>query len=164
VDQSGIRCRIELGDRGHPEFAIECLHAFRPESGHFKQFGDGRRYLLAQFIEQRTVSGGYDFVNSGSKIGADAGQLGQRGAGVDEGLEFAPEAADGARRIAVGPNPERIVATDFQQIGNLIEYCRDVGVVHWHVDRSLCGLYRFQNLWAQFQTAASSVAIFDVRQ
>lgn len=57
-------CRLlELRWRRDAEFAVERLHAFRPEARNLQEFRDRRGHLPAQFVKRCAMAGGYDFMN-----------------------------------------------------------------------------------------------------
>ena len=132
ADFSLARRLEELGQRVDVEGLVQRLHPLRPEAGDLQELGDRGRELLLQLLEQGAGPGPDDLVDLRVEVRADPRQLREVLARRDRRREVQAQIADGARRVAVGTDAERVRLADLEQIGDVLEDAGDVGVVDRH--------------------------------
>ncbi len=66
------------------------------------------------------------------KILADAGQVGQISAALQHECNLGPETAHDTSGVPVGPDPEGVCLIELEEIGEIIERLRDIGIVNGH--------------------------------
>jgi len=127
------RRAMQLLRRMHLELAVERLHLLRPQPRDAQQLGNAGRRALAQLLAQLAGAAGRDLAHLRRQVVADSRQLRQRPAFGQLRGDVEPQAADQARRVAVGAHAERVAALELEQIGDFVEHARNVGVVNGHV-------------------------------
>ncbi len=107
----------------------EQLHRFGAHARNLQHSAQvGRRLLLQVFVITQ-LSRCYQLFDLGSQRITDPGDL-LNAILLDQSLYVEPGAFQHARRVPVGPGPERVVAKDFQEFCNLVENLADFPVGH----------------------------------
>ena len=121
-----LRQRLDL------EIAIERLDALRPEPGHAQELGHAGRQLLAQALEQLAGPGPAISPILAVRSSPIPGSL---GSGLPPPIappRSSDQVLDRPRRVAIGAHAKRVRLLDLEEIGDLVEHPRDIGVVHRH--------------------------------
>ena len=122
----------QLLERLDVEVVPQGAYTLRSQAGNAQQRGYGGRHLLALPFQELAFAGAHDLVDLLGEILADAGNVGECGALLDQGHEVRPQLADRARRVAIGAYAERVGALDVEQVGDLVEDGADGGVESGH--------------------------------
>ena len=88
--------------------------------------------MALYLLEQRQFPGAHDGGDLAGEVLADAGQFLKVGARLDELRHAARVSADHPRGVAIGADAERVLLADLEQIGELLEHVRNLGVVDRH--------------------------------
>ena len=83
-------------------------------------------------LEQPGASGSDDLLDLAGEVRTYARQIGQVLALLHHLLETSRPITEGACRHPIGPHAERIGPFDLQQIGQLVKFCRHVGIRDGH--------------------------------
>jgi hypothetical protein len=73
-----------------------------------------------------------DFVDFGGEFFADARKFGEIGVVRHHIFQLGSQTANGTGPVSICPDAKRVLAFDFQKIGNFIKYVGDVIIVYRH--------------------------------
>ena len=125
AERAGLGRRFEVVERGDAQRFVEQRHRLRPDTLQAQQVEDRRRELLEQLVAIGGRAGGGDVADARGEVLADAGD--RQRSGRRSGRRAAGRVGDDLRGGAVGPDPERVLALQLEQVGDLVEQAGDVG-------------------------------------
>ena len=102
----------------------------RPDPGHAQQLDRAARRRPRQLVEQAQLPGADDLADLAREVLADARDVGQpRGTPARHRPDGLRVLLDRPRGVAVGADAERVRALDVEQLGDLAEDARHLGVL-----------------------------------
>ncbi len=119
---------LHVLERADAQCLLQRPCAAGPDAGNVQQFDHARRNLRTQLREQGAAPGVHDLRDLGREIGANTGQRVQVFALRHHALDAAAQVAEHARGIAVGADAEDAGRLQFEQVGDLVEHRRHVGI------------------------------------
>src|SRR5581483_34434 len=122
----------EVGEGMDLELVIEGPCPLGPDARNIGQLDEACRQAGLRLVENSEMLGIDELRDLACEIGADAGELSEILAAGDELGGAARKVLDRSRGPAVRANAERIGTFDLEQIGEVIESGRNLGVVNRH--------------------------------
>ena len=120
---------LKLGNRAHPQLLIQRFDLFRAQAGKREKLKNFSRKFRPQVLEEAQRAGFHQLLYFRRDRLADARNFFERLFVAQVGNVAAP-GFEGARRVCVGSNLERIFILQFEQRRDLLQHVRDRRLVH----------------------------------
>ena len=129
---ASLRCSGQLVDRIDGEFLVQQVHTLGAKARQRQQCRDAGWRLTLQLVKHRQMLAASDDGDLVGEIPADSRQLIKIFALGQHIGDIARQLADQPRRPPIGANPEWVCALDVEEIGNLVQLARDLGIDDGH--------------------------------